>query len=190
MLYVRKTAMAFAFLLLGTISISGQTELLTQARQLYLEQENTDQALVLVDKYLASNPNDPVAYQDKGMYIRQLGIGHKNQAQIRESIDLFAKSLSLTDKESPNRIILFGQFATSYIELGDFKNARKYYTMCYKFTNRFFYQARISYCYARENKSDSAFTILNSATEPMITTADSRGNEGLTPKSVRKTLAF
>jgi tetratricopeptide (TPR) repeat protein len=149
------------------------------------QQRKFDEAMRLIDKQIADNPNDAGLYLNKAVMIR-LKARQNNQANnplgdkyFRQTLDLLIKArhLNKNDKELKDQIN--GNFATTYMDMGNPAKAIEFYEIVYKSSGRAFYRIRTACCYAEQGAIEKALALIKPLTAEQIVKGDSRGNEGL-----------
>jgi tetratricopeptide (TPR) repeat protein len=159
-----------------------QAQSIDRARQLY-QNRQIEQAVSEVDAVIAASPGNMTAYSDKGIYLRQLGIRDRNRARLREAVGLFTMVLS-SEKDPQQRVILQGNLATTYIELGEFAKASEGFRSCAESSGRIFYRVRSAYCLARQGQTAAAVRTVSNVRPADLRGADSPGNYGLTAYNI------
>jgi tetratricopeptide (TPR) repeat protein len=167
-----------SFLIIMGLWLFTQGPSLEYAREVYASGD-VESAIIMVDAVIKDNPEDALAYQYKGIFIRNKGLRSNNNNLVMEAIDLFQKSLAL-DKSEKNRIITLGNIAGSYLELKDYTLALNYYNKCYNLTKRTFFLVCTARCLLEQGKKEQAIELIRKLDDETIRNGDSPTNEGLT----------
>lgn len=165
------------FLLVGSPSLSAQDQM-EQALHLY-QTGLIDDAIKEINQFIKSNPDNPGGYINKGIMIRQKGIKNNNSKYYFEARDLFLKADGLTQDQS-TQIIIKGNLGTTYLEMKQYNEAKNAFNEAFNLSNRYFYKARVAYCLAKEGRFKEAYAIIESVSKNQLSSADSKGNQGLT----------